>query len=72
MNTLSINKIIEFYIHRVTVVYCLIAFVMHSENDVSYRIMFAEFDYNTHIGIHIDAFYKKKKKQNQEILALKN
>lgn len=29
MNTLSINKIIEFYIHRVTVVYCLITFVVH-------------------------------------------
>jgi len=29
MNTLSINKIIEFYIHRVTIVYCLITFIVH-------------------------------------------
>lgn len=61
MNTLSINKIIEFYIYRVTVVYCLIAFIMQI---MMYRIVLClEFDYNIYIGIYRSHFIDHRYQQ---------
>lgn len=52
MNTLSINKIIEFYIHRVTC--CVLVFIHRCAHRVKMMrgTTFAEFDSNTHWRIH--------------------
>jgi len=69
MNTLSINKIIEFYIHRVTVVYCLITFIVHFYEKMMYRIVLCsiEFDYNIHR--RVKSHFSEEK--SREILKIK-
>lgn len=48
MNTLSINKIIEFYIHWVIVVYCLITFVVRFVRKWCMVSYYVQVDYNIH------------------------